>query len=231
MIVRFRRSGQEQRLQLKWFMYASAVAAVVVVVVSQLSNNPLPAFEICLPADPGRRGNRDPEVPAVRDRPADQPHPGLCGGDRAAGRGVRGAGHRGHAGVPVPHARGGRRVHAGGGGAVQPAAAAGAAGGGQAVQPGPLRRGPDGGRVRGPAPGPGGPRHGASRPARGGEQRRRARASLGVDRRRKDRRRDRAPWAAVGSPGVRHRGLAPVCRGPNGRHRLDLAPAPTDRSI
>src|SRR5580704_4095095 len=28
MIVRFRRSGQEERLQLKWFMYASAIAAV-----------------------------------------------------------------------------------------------------------------------------------------------------------------------------------------------------------
>jgi len=46
MVVRFRRSGQEQRLQLKWFMYASAVAAVVVVVAGELPNNPLPEFEI-----------------------------------------------------------------------------------------------------------------------------------------------------------------------------------------
>ena len=34
MIVRFRRSGTEERLQLKWFMYASAIAAVVILVAS-----------------------------------------------------------------------------------------------------------------------------------------------------------------------------------------------------
>jgi uncharacterized membrane protein HdeD (DUF308 family) len=46
MIVRFRRSGQEQRLQLKWFVYASAVAAVGVFISTFFTNNPLPAFEI-----------------------------------------------------------------------------------------------------------------------------------------------------------------------------------------
>jgi hypothetical protein len=46
MIVRFRRSGTEQRLQLKWFLYASAVAAVVVIVTSDLTNDPLPEFEV-----------------------------------------------------------------------------------------------------------------------------------------------------------------------------------------
>jgi len=47
MIVRFRRSGSEQRLQLKWFMYASAVAAVIVLAASQFGgNDPLAAFEI-----------------------------------------------------------------------------------------------------------------------------------------------------------------------------------------
>jgi tryptophan-rich sensory protein len=47
MIVRFRRSGFEQRLQLKWFMYASAVAAVIVLAASQFGgNDPLAAFEI-----------------------------------------------------------------------------------------------------------------------------------------------------------------------------------------
>jgi hypothetical protein len=56
MIVRFRRSGQEQRLQLKWFMYASAISAVVIVAVSQFSNNPLPAFEIVFPLIPAAVG-------------------------------------------------------------------------------------------------------------------------------------------------------------------------------
>ncbi len=47
MIVRFRRSGSEQRLQLKWFMYASAVGAVIVLAASQFGgNDPLAAFEI-----------------------------------------------------------------------------------------------------------------------------------------------------------------------------------------
>jgi hypothetical protein len=56
MIVRFRRSGQEQRSQLKWFMYASALAAVVIFVVSQFTNNPLPAFEIVFPVIPAAVG-------------------------------------------------------------------------------------------------------------------------------------------------------------------------------
>ena len=34
MIVRFRRSGLEQRQQLKWFVYASAVSALVVFVAA-----------------------------------------------------------------------------------------------------------------------------------------------------------------------------------------------------
>ena len=53
MIVRFRRSGPEQRQQLKWFMYASAVAAVVVFAAAfGTSSNPLPAFEIVVPLIP-----------------------------------------------------------------------------------------------------------------------------------------------------------------------------------
>ncbi len=51
-IVRFRRAGEEERLQLKWFMYAAAVAAVVILAVTQLSNDPLPAFEIVFPLIP-----------------------------------------------------------------------------------------------------------------------------------------------------------------------------------
>jgi hypothetical protein len=52
MIVRFRRSGPEQRQQLKWFMYASAVAAVVVFAAAFGTSNPLPAFEIVVPLIP-----------------------------------------------------------------------------------------------------------------------------------------------------------------------------------
>ena len=52
MIVRFRRSGQEQRLQLKWFVYASAISALVVFVAADLSKNPLPEFEIIVPLIP-----------------------------------------------------------------------------------------------------------------------------------------------------------------------------------
>jgi MFS family permease len=52
MIVRFRRSGLEQRLQLKWFVYASAVSALVVFVAAFGSGNPLPEFEITVPLIP-----------------------------------------------------------------------------------------------------------------------------------------------------------------------------------
>jgi hypothetical protein len=44
MVVRFRRAGQEQRLQLKWFLYASVVSGVVVWVAA-LTNDPLPEFD------------------------------------------------------------------------------------------------------------------------------------------------------------------------------------------
>ena len=56
MIVRFRRSGHEERLQLKWFMYASAIAAVVIFVASELSNNPLLEWEIVFPLIPAAVG-------------------------------------------------------------------------------------------------------------------------------------------------------------------------------
>jgi len=57
LIVRFRRSGQEQRLQLKWFMYASAVSALVVFAASVLSRKgPLPEFEIVVPLIPATVG-------------------------------------------------------------------------------------------------------------------------------------------------------------------------------
>jgi hypothetical protein len=55
MVVRFRRSGVEQRQQLKWFMYASAVAALVVFVAG-LVGNPLPEFELTVPLIPAAVG-------------------------------------------------------------------------------------------------------------------------------------------------------------------------------
>ncbi len=56
MIVRFRRSGTEQRLQLKWFLYASAIAAVVVFVAAQFGNDPLLEFEVVFPLIPAAVG-------------------------------------------------------------------------------------------------------------------------------------------------------------------------------
>ena len=56
MIVRFRRSGLEQRQQLKWFLYASVVAAVVIVVASDFTKNPLPEVEIVVPLIPAAVG-------------------------------------------------------------------------------------------------------------------------------------------------------------------------------
>jgi hypothetical protein len=56
MIVRFRRSAQEQRLQLKWVLYATAIAAVVVFVASDLTNSPLLEFEIVFPLIPAAVG-------------------------------------------------------------------------------------------------------------------------------------------------------------------------------
>ena len=56
MIVRFRRSGPEQRLQLKWVMYASAVAAAAVLIVSHVSSDPLPVFAVFFPLVPASVG-------------------------------------------------------------------------------------------------------------------------------------------------------------------------------
>jgi hypothetical protein len=56
MVFRFRRSGLEQRQQLKWFMYASAVSAVVVAAAAFGTKNPLPEFEIVVPLIPAAVG-------------------------------------------------------------------------------------------------------------------------------------------------------------------------------
>jgi uncharacterized membrane protein HdeD (DUF308 family) len=56
MIVRFRRAGQEERLQLKWFVYAAAVAAVAIPVSSTFMSNPLPVFDSVFPLIPAAVG-------------------------------------------------------------------------------------------------------------------------------------------------------------------------------
>jgi hypothetical protein len=94
-LVRFRRARGIERQQLKWFAYA----VVVAVVVTLLPYSLFPAWLLIIQGLMiwltvwGRGG---PAPPAVRYRPADQPHPGLWAAHRAAGGRLRrdGAGPR-----------------------------------------------------------------------------------------------------------------------------------------
>jgi hypothetical protein len=52
LVVRFRRAGPVERLQLKWFTYAAVVVAAVTLVFSNLISNPLPVFEVFFPLIP-----------------------------------------------------------------------------------------------------------------------------------------------------------------------------------
>jgi hypothetical protein len=56
LIARFRRSGQEQRLQLKWFMYASAISPVAILAGAVFANNVLIPFDITFPLIPAAVG-------------------------------------------------------------------------------------------------------------------------------------------------------------------------------
>jgi hypothetical protein len=56
LIVRFRRSGTEQRLQLKWFLYASAASAVGILIAGQFTNDLLPEIDILFPLIPASVG-------------------------------------------------------------------------------------------------------------------------------------------------------------------------------
>jgi hypothetical protein len=55
-VVRFRRAGAEHRLQLKWFMYASAVSAMTILVASRFTNDLLPEVDIVFPLIPASVG-------------------------------------------------------------------------------------------------------------------------------------------------------------------------------
>src|SRR5579859_7056446 len=109
---------------------------------------------------------RDLEVPPVRHRPPDQPHVVLRAGHRPAGRRVRRPGAAGHARAVFYLTGGCRRLHPGGGCAVQSGPPPGPAGRRPPVQPGPVRRRPDRGRVRLPATGRRGPGRDPRRPGR-----------------------------------------------------------------
>jgi hypothetical protein len=56
MIVRFRRAGRDERLQLKWFMYASVVAAAAVAIGAHFTSGPLVWFDIFFPLIPAAVG-------------------------------------------------------------------------------------------------------------------------------------------------------------------------------
>ena len=56
LVVRFRRAEPVERLQLKWFTYAAVVVAAVIAVVSNLTSNPLPVFEVFFPLIPAAVG-------------------------------------------------------------------------------------------------------------------------------------------------------------------------------
>jgi len=56
MIVRFRGASQEERLQLKWFMYAAGIFAVVFAIAAEFTANPLPEFDALFPLIPAAVG-------------------------------------------------------------------------------------------------------------------------------------------------------------------------------
>ena len=113
-------------------------------------------------ADPGVGGHRRVQVPAVRDRPADQPHPGLRAAHRPAGRRLRQPGVPARAPARPGHRRlgpGRGCLHPGRGRPVPAGPPAGPGAGRPALQPAPLRRRPHCRAVQRPPPRPGRPRH------------------------------------------------------------------------
>jgi hypothetical protein len=91
-LVRLRRATGDERLQLKWLAYGAGVVASVGLVASLIVNDhPLVGESLGVLVVVGGRGRvpggdwyRHPQVPPVRHRPADLPHPGLRHADRGA---------------------------------------------------------------------------------------------------------------------------------------------------
>jgi hypothetical protein len=85
MVLPFRRARGDQRQQLKLFTYAAALVAVML-----FAGDFVPVIQGAFdPTAPDRRGNRRPQVPPLRHRPPDQPHPRLRPSHRSAGGGLR----------------------------------------------------------------------------------------------------------------------------------------------
>ena len=138
-VTRYRQSTGNQRQQLKWLIGGAArcvVATAITIFAGNYSSQAAQAVQDAADrarraAGRDRRGDR--EVPAVRHRPDLQPDAGLRHRHRAAGRRVPGPGAAGQPGPAVVLAGRGGGLDADRGGAVPPAAPAGAAGGGPAV--------------------------------------------------------------------------------------------------
>ena len=146
--VRFRRARGIERQQLKWLLFAAAITLVIISVGELVSRLALLAL---FPAIPLAAGNRDPALPPVRHRSADQPHAGLWAAHCPARRRLcrRGPGPRPAVWRDRHRAAelGGRRRHPGRGGPVLTSPApyprqplTGASIGENTTLPGPSRR-------------------------------------------------------------------------------------------
>jgi hypothetical protein len=187
-LVSYRGSTGEHRQQLKWLLSGGAISVLGLSLTLAFSNAHSPVLRYIgshsftgLIALPIGLGVGISQVPAVRDRPADQPHALLRARVRAAGRRLRRVRDAHHGGAAVLLAGRRCRVHAGRRGPLQPVAASRSAPRRQALQPRPLRRRDDGCRFQRATAGRGRPRHGAQRAAAHRGARGRAGGHLALD--------------------------------------------------
>ena len=151
-VSRFRGSEGELRAQMKWVAYAAALIPVAILV--GISDSGARAGDAALAhgrsmiAVPAADRDRGDALPALRDRPPDQPHAGLRRPHGRAGRGVRGGGASRRVALGGGSAAADCRGDARGRACLPPAAGARAGAGRSPVQPGALR----GAAARGPLP-------------------------------------------------------------------------------